>query len=102
VKINLAFHPIPGAVISKTGDIDFANTPYAELKSISLPHAVNMTTLESFAGLLKFCFNTNEKSMFLEDTMDSSPRTGEVKLMLDPSGTPRRIFLFKPDYSSFK
>jgi hypothetical protein len=41
-----------------------------------------MTMLESFAGWLRFCFNTNEKSMFLEDTMDSSPGTGKVKLVL--------------------
>lgn len=101
MKINLAFHPIPGAVISKTGDIDLANTPYAELERVALPHAVNMMTLESFAGWLRFSFYTNEKSMFFEDTMDRSPGTREVKLVLDPSGTPRRIFLFKPDYSAF-
>ena len=72
MKIDLAFHPIPGAVISKTGDIDLADTPDTKLGRITLPHAVNVTTLESFAGWLRFCFDTNEKSMLFEDTMDCS------------------------------
>ena len=73
MKIDLAFHPIPGTVVSKTGDIDLANSPNTKLECITLPHAVNMIPLESFAGWLGFCFYTNEKSMFLEDTMDRSP-----------------------------
>ena len=102
MKIDLAFHPIPGAVVSKTGDIDLANSTDTKLECIALPHAVDMISLESFAVWLGFCFYTNEKSMFLEDTMDRSPRTREVELVRDPSGTPCRIFLFKPDYSSFQ
>ena len=102
MKVYLALHPIPGAVISKTGDIDLTDSPYTKLKSISLPHAVNVTTLESLAGRLGFCFNTNEKSMFFEDAMNCSPRTGEVELVLNPSGSPYGIFLFEPDNSLFQ
>ena len=61
-----------------------------------------MLSLESFAGRLWLCLNTNEKSMSLEDTMDSSPGTSEVELVLNPSGSPCRIFLFEPDNSLFQ
>jgi hypothetical protein len=40
--------------------------------------------------------------MFLEDTMDRSPGTGEVELVLDTSGSPCGIFLFEPNDSLFK
>ena len=40
--------------------------------------------------------------MSLEDTMDSSPGTSEVELVLNPSGSPCRIFLFEPDNSLFQ
>ncbi len=73
MKIDLAFHPIPGAVVSKTGDIDLTDSPDTKLEGITLPHAINMIPLESFASWLGFSFYTNEKSMFLEDTMDRSP-----------------------------
>ena len=82
--------------------VDLADAPYAELECIALPHTVDMTTLESFTGWLGFCINPNEQSMFLEDTMDRSPRTGEVELVLDPSGSPRGIFVFEPDNSLFQ
>jgi hypothetical protein len=61
-----------------------------------------MTPLESFTGWLGFCLNPNEQSMFLEDTMDSSPGTGEVELVFDTSGSPCGIFLFEPDNSLFQ
>jgi hypothetical protein len=61
-----------------------------------------MLSLESFAGRLWLCLNANEKSMFLEDTMDRSPGTGGVELVLDPSGSPCGIFLFEPDNSLFQ
>ena len=102
MQVDLASHAIARAVIGKAGDIDLANAPDAELKGIALPHAVDMTPLESFTGWLWLCFNANEKSMFLEDTMDRSPGTGEVELVLDPSGSPCGIFLFEPDYSLFQ
>jgi len=102
VKIDLTFHPIPRAVIGETGDVDLSDSPDTKLESVALPHAVNMTTLESFAGWLRFCFHTDKETVFLEDSMNRSPGTGEVKLVLDPSGTPRRIFLLEPDYSSFQ
>ena len=102
MQVDLASHAIARAVIGKAGDVDLANAPDAELECIALPHAVDMTTLESFAGWLGFCFYTNKKSMFLEDTMDRSPGTGEVELVLDPSGSPCGIFLFEPNNALFQ
>ena len=61
-----------------------------------------MLSLESFAGRLWFCLNANEKSMFFEDTIDRSQGTNEVELVLNPSGSPCRIFLFEPDNSFFQ
>jgi hypothetical protein len=61
-----------------------------------------MLSLESFAGRLWLCLNANEKSMFLEDTMDRSPGTGEVELVFDTTGSPCGIFLFEPDNSLFQ
>jgi hypothetical protein len=54
-------------------------------------------TLKSFAGWLRFCFNTNEKSMSFENSVNGSPGTGQIKLVLDTTGAPCRIFLFEPD-----
>ena len=102
MQVDLASHAIARAVIGKAGDIDFANTPDTELECIALPHAVDMLSLESFAGRLWLCLNANKKSMFLEDTMDRPPGTGEVELVLDPSGSPCGIFLFEPDNSLFQ
>jgi hypothetical protein len=61
-----------------------------------------MTTLESFAGRLRFWFDPDEKPIFLKDTMDRSPGTGKIELVLDPSGSPCRIFPFEPDYPLFQ
>ena len=102
MKIDLALHPIASAVISKTGYIDLADSPDTKLKCISLPHAVNVSTLESFASWLGFCFNSNEKSIFLEDSMNGSPGTGEIELVLNSTGSPCRIFLFESDNSAFQ
>jgi hypothetical protein len=61
-----------------------------------------MMTLESFASRLRFWFDPNKKPMSLEDTMDRSPGTGEIELVLDPSGSPCRIFPFEPDNPLFQ
>ena len=76
MKIDLTFHSIPRAVIRKTGDVDLSDSPNTKLKSITLPHAVNVTTLKSFAGFLGFGFYTNEKSVPFEDPVNGSPGTG--------------------------
>jgi hypothetical protein len=76
VKIDLAFHPIPGAIVGKPGDIYLADSPDTKLEGIALPHAVNVTTLKSFAGFLGFGFYTNEKSVPFEDPVNGSPGTG--------------------------
>jgi hypothetical protein len=61
-----------------------------------------VATLESFASRLRFWFYPDEKPMFLEDTMNRSPGTREIELVLDPSGSPRRIFPFEPDNPLFQ
>jgi hypothetical protein len=61
-----------------------------------------MLSLKSFTGWLGFCLYPNEKSMFFENAMDRSPRTGEVELVLDTTGSPCGIFLFEPDNSLFQ
>jgi hypothetical protein len=61
-----------------------------------------MLSLESFAGRLWFSLNANEKSMFFKNTMDRSPGTGKVELVLDPSGSPCGIFLFEPNNALFQ
>ena len=73
MKKYLAFHSISSAVISKNSDIDFTDDSNAELECITLPHAVNVTPLESFAGWVGFCLKTNEKSVALENPMNGSP-----------------------------
>lgn len=98
MEVDFAFHTVAGTIVGESSDIDLADTPDLELKGIALPHAVNMLTLEPFAGWLWFCFDSDEKSVFLEDTMNGSPGTGKVELVLDPSGSPGRVFPFEPDY----
>jgi hypothetical protein len=98
VEVDFTFHAIAGTIIGESGDIDLADTPDSELKGIALPHAVNMLTLEPFAGWLWFGFDSDEQSMLLEDTMNSSPGTGKVELVLDSSGSPGRVFSFESDY----
>jgi hypothetical protein len=61
-----------------------------------------VTTLESFTGRLRFWFDPDEKPMFLENTMDRSPGTGEIELVLDPPGSSCRIFPFEPDNPLFQ
>jgi len=102
VKVHCAFHPVTGTIVGESGDIDLANTPDSELKGIALPHAVNMLTLEPFAGRLWFSFDSDENSVFLEDTMNRSPGTGEVELVLDSPGSPCRIFLFESNDPLFQ
>lgn len=70
MKIDLTFQLIPRAVIGKPGDVDLADSPDTKLESIALPRGVNVTTLESFAGGLMFCFDTKEKPLLFEDTAD--------------------------------
>ena len=102
MEVDFTFHAIAGTIVSESGDIDLSNATDSELKSISLPHTVNMLTLEPFAGLLWFCFDSNEKSVFLEDTMNRSPGTGKVELVLDSSGSPCRIFPFESNDPLFQ
>jgi hypothetical protein len=52
-----------GTIVGESSDIDLADTPDSELKGITLPHAVNMLTLEPFSGGLWFCFDSDEQSM---------------------------------------
>lgn len=73
-----------------------------KLACISLPHAVNMTTLESFPGRLGFRFDPDKKTVFLENSMNGSQRTWEIKLVLDNTGAPCRVFLFELDNSLFQ
>ena len=98
MEVDFAFHAVAGSSVGQSGDIDLADTPDSELKGIALPHAVNMLTLEPFAGRLWFGFDSDEQSMLLEDTMNGSPGTGKVELVLDSSGSPGRVFSFEPDY----
>jgi hypothetical protein len=44
--------------------------------------------LESYAGGLKFYFNTNEKSMSFEDPMKGSPWARKIKQVHDITGPP--------------
>ena len=75
VEVHCAFHPVTGTIVGESGDMDLATTPDSGLEGIALPHAVNMLTLGPFAGRLWFCFPSDEKSVFLEDTMNRSPGT---------------------------
>ena len=102
MKIDFTFDAVAGTIIGESGDIDFSDTPDSEMKRIALPHAVNMFTLKPFSCRLRFCFDSDEKPMFLEDTMYRSPGTGKSELILDPSGSPCWIFPFEPDNSLFQ
>jgi hypothetical protein len=68
----------------------------------NVTHTINITPLKPFTGWMELCLNPNEKSMFLGDTMYSSSRTQEIEPMLDTSGSPCGIFLFKPNNSLFQ
>jgi hypothetical protein len=63
VEVDFAFHTVSGTIVGESSDIDLADTPDSELKGITLPHAVNMLTLEPFSGGLWFCFDSDEQSM---------------------------------------
>lgn len=76
MEVDFAFHAVAGTIVSESGDIDLSDPSDTELEGISLPHAVNMVTLEPFAGRLRFGFDSDEKSMFLKDAMNRSPGTG--------------------------
>ena len=102
MEIDFACHAIAGTIVSEPGDIDFSDTPDSELERISLPHAVNMFTLKSFARRLWFGFDTNKESVFLDDSMYGSPGTREIELILDSSGSPCRISSFEPDDPMFQ
>jgi hypothetical protein len=65
VEVHLALHPISSTIIGKTGDIGLADSPDTKLECITLPHAVNVTTLEPFAGRLRFYLDSDEKTVFL-------------------------------------
>jgi hypothetical protein len=102
MEIDFAFHAVAGTIVSESGDIYLPDTTDPELERISLPHAVNMFTLKSFARRLRFGFDPNEESVLLEDSMYRSPGTGYVELVLDSSGSPCRIFSFEPDNPLFQ
>jgi hypothetical protein len=102
VQVHLASHTIAGTIIGESGDINLSDAPDPELEGIPLPHAVNMFPLKPFAGGLWFWFDPDEKPVFLEDPMDCSPGTRQVELVLDPTGSPCRIFPFKPDDPLFQ
>lgn len=102
MKVHLASHTIAGTIVGEPGHVDLTDSPDPELEGITLPHAVNMISLEPFAGGLRFGFNPDEKTVFPEDPMNRPPGTGEVELVLDPSGSPRRIFCFEPDDPLFQ
>src|SRR5690606_35108129 len=95
-------HAIAGTIVSEPGHVDLTDTPDSKLEGIPLPLAVNMVSLELFDGWLRFWFDPDKKTMFLEDAMDCSPGTGEVELVLDPPGSPGRIFLLEPDDPLFQ
>jgi hypothetical protein len=56
-----------------------------------------MFPLEPFTGWLRLCLDSDEKTVFLEDAVNSSPGTWQVELVLDPSDSPSRIFPFEPE-----
>jgi hypothetical protein len=84
VQVDFTFHAIAVTIISKSGDVAFTNATDSELEGIALPHAVNVMPLKPFTGRLRFCLDSNEKTMFLENTMDRSPGAREIELVLDP------------------
>ena len=102
MQVDLALHAISRTIIGEPGDVDLADTTNSELEGITLPHAVDMTTLKPFAGRLWFRFDSNEKPVFLENPVNRSPGTREIELVLDPSGSPCRIFSFEPDDPLFQ
>jgi hypothetical protein len=102
MQVDFAFHAIARTIFGEPGHIDLADAPDPELEGIALPHAVDMLPLKSFAARLWLCLDANEKSMLFKDTMNRSPGTGEVELVLNPSGSPRGIFFFEPDNSLFQ
>lgn len=97
MEVDFAFHAIAGTIVGESHDIVLSNASDPELKGIALPHAVNMVTLEPFAGRLWFGFDSDEQSMVLEGAMNHSPGTGKVELVLDSSGSPCGIFPFESD-----
>lgn len=102
MEVDFTFHAVTGTIVGESGDIDLPDPSDPELEGISLPHAVNMFTLKSFTGRLRFGFDPNEEAVFLEDSMNGSPGTGKVELVLDPSGAPCRIFSFEPGNPLFQ
>jgi hypothetical protein len=101
VKVYFAFYSISWAVISKTGDIILANTPDTELVCTPQPNAVNVTPLKLSADGLGFASMRMSHLWRFENPMNGLLRAEQVKLSLNPTGTPRRIFLFEPDLLLF-
>lgn len=101
VPVDLAFHAIAGTIIGESGDVDFTNAADPQLEGIPLPHAVDMPALEPFTGRLWFSFDPYEKTLFLENPMNSSG-TPEMEVVIDPSGSPCRLFYLEPDYPLFQ
>jgi len=102
VEVDITFHSLTATIIGESGDIDLTNATDSELEGIALPHSVNMLMLKPFAGRLWFSFDSDEKSMFLEDTMNRSPGTGKVELVVDSPGSPCRIFPFESNDPLFQ
>ena len=97
MAVDFAFYAITGTIVSESGHIDLSDTTDPKLKGISQPHAVNMLKLKPFTRRLRFGFDSNEESVFLEDSMYRSPGTVQVELVLDPSGSQGWIFFFEPN-----
>jgi hypothetical protein len=102
MQVDLGSHAIAGTIVSEPGYIDLPDTPDPELEGVPLPHAVHMISLEPFARWLRLRFDPDKEAIFLEDAMACSPGTGEVELVLDPPGSPGRIFLLKSDDPLFQ
>ena len=91
MEVDFAFHAVAGTIIGEPGEIDFSDTSNPKLERITLSHDVNRFTLKSFTHRLRFGFDPNEESVFLEDAMYRSSGTRKFELALNSSDTPCRI-----------
>jgi hypothetical protein len=65
VQAQLVSHTISRKNISKAGDIVFTNPPNTDLECSAVPHAVDITLLESIIHWLRLRLIAKEKSCFL-------------------------------------
>jgi len=82
LKIDFAFSVVSGTIIGEPGDADFTNAMDSELEGITLPHAGPIFKMKPFSCGLWFGFDSNEKPMCPENTMNRSPGTREFDLNL--------------------